>query len=421
MCIGGQISIRQLSRLFIRFIALLGFGTTFVALYVNSASSQNLAISDYDVPVSRAERMDVAAMFYITGQDRATYKAYEGSLAWMRYYTSLPFAWWTYLDAGIDIRSKHGSRTTYSEDIYFSGNIHKYLKDDGLFFGGLSAYAIWRHDYQHVHSWINATAGLGRYIVATSLAKAIRIDQFLISEKVINNHLPKETLLQLANVIGRQNEYEKLYGDTYRVWWYADMEQAIVASGQVPNDTIGAVGQLRMREVIERENVRPRWHGWKLEIGIGAYLSQRSRTGIYGTDPRISWAWSYPIALKSQVNLQGFAEGDVGDEFGEAFLIEGSITYSYEITNRIDIYIEDWVRYWERPGNFTHFNTITNLNNTMRIGFDCYLENQMSVNVYARIAGKMEKYRELLNGEWGHYRRERRSSLIGFSINYRVF
>ena len=50
-------------------------------------------------------------------------------------------------------------------------------------------------------------AGWGRFINATALRKAVRIEDFLLEEGVISERLPKESMIDSGHIIEKEAEY----------------------------------------------------------------------------------------------------------------------------------------------------------------------------------------------------------------------
>jgi hypothetical protein len=392
--------------------------------WINFARPQNVHIADYDVPISRADRVDFSGKLGLQGRDERTAMMYWTRCRWQSYYNSLPYAWQWEFDGRLNIqndnrrdRSGRSQKASYREYVAIHGQIRKYVKDDGLLFFGMAADADWNYLSEHVASWVGGSVGLGRFVEATALAKALRIEEFLIKEKILDNHLSKETMLNLAAIIEREDEYRKLHGDTYTVWWYAEMDTTIMAAGLIPGTTVGPVGLLRMREVIERETVRPRMHGWKIETGAGIKFSDAHESKTVGTQPFIAAAYACPIDLKSQVYLTGRASAEPDDRIGKMFHLYAELTFSHELTNRIDFMLSEVYRHDKEEAQSSVYPLLTTRENTLTADFLFYLENKITFTAYARL-----NHRNHYRSDPGSSSREiQRDWQLGASVSYRVF
>jgi len=408
---------------------MLGFITIVMLIsWISPARPQNVRITDYDVPISRADRMDFDGQMMLWGRNKRTTMEYWTNCLWQSYYNSLPYAWQWTADGRLSIqndnrreRNGRARKTSLFEDLAIDGQIRKYVEKDGLVFFGMAADAKWRFDYKHVDAWMGGSIGLGRFVEATALAKALRIEEFLMKEKIFDGHLPKEIVLNLASIIDRENEYRKRRGDTYTVWWFADMDQAIMASGLVPGTTVGPVGLLRIREVIERETVRPRMHGWKIETGAGIKYADAYQGKTVGTQPFVSTAYAYPIGLKDQVYVTGRASAEPDDRIGKIFHLYAELTFSHELTNRIDFMLSEVYRHDREEAQSLIYPILAERDNTLKANLLFYLENYLTFNPYTELNHVNRNFLYSSSPNSSTRREVYRDWRFGASFSYRVF
>ena len=179
------------------------------------------------------------------------------------FYSSLPFAWFFDVDA-----AGGKSFSDWTHDITIKPSIRKYIWDDKDWFGFAALDARHTNTFKQIESDVQVGGGYGRYINATALAKAVRIEEHLITESVIKDHLPKETMINIAKIIDRESEFQGVYGATYEKEWYEAIEKEIKDSGYLIGNSLGAIGILRMQEVLQgiNEIVNPRYYGWDLNL-----------------------------------------------------------------------------------------------------------------------------------------------------------
>ena len=96
--------------------------------------------------------------------------------------------------------------------------------------------------------------GHGRFIDATALRKAGRIEEFFLEEGIIGEHFSKETMIELAHIIDREREYKEQHGDRYENYWFEDMLAEIRKSRRVLGEEIG-FGLVRIQEVLTQEQI----------------------------------------------------------------------------------------------------------------------------------------------------------------------
>ena len=106
---------------------------------------------------------------------------------------------------------------------------------------------------------IRAGVGYGRFTDVTPLAKAMTIQTELLDLDALSAKLPDDVLMSIAEVIGREIEYETIKA------WVADIEALIEASAGVDLD---ARALLTIEEVLLTSG-DDRMCGWAVQAGIG--------------------------------------------------------------------------------------------------------------------------------------------------------
>jgi hypothetical protein len=253
--------------------------------------------------------------------------------------------------------------------------------------------------YKQIDSRGSVGIGYGRFIAATALAKAIRIDQFLHEEGVITAHLGKKKLVELGNVIEREGEFRDEHGAAYRPYWYEAMEEVIRASGKLQGDTIGAIGILRMDEVLFQEVIHDRFYGWEVRAGVGHEITTFDESDTEGS-VEAGFSFAYPMGLTSQI----YHRTDYSTAFenmGEAYGITSVTDYIYELTNRIDFIGSYQLQYDKASADEDAID-----GHSLRAGFIFYVENQINV----ALTGQLDKVGD---SDW--------FTNTSVSIGYRVF
>ncbi len=211
------------------------------------AAAQNVSVTDYQVPVSRADnlRIDVLSLNYVTEGDETKSQTGNLNVIYKKFYDSLPFAY------SIDLFGA----TSFDRDPIdgdLSGNltvsmvnrVKKYTPRVGNFFIFEDTDVDFDESFDRPSVEMTLGVGYGRFINATPLRKAVRIEEFFLEEGIISDHLPKEDMVELGQAIEKETEYKDLYGDRYRNYWFEDMHDIIKKSGMVLGE-IG-YGVLRM-------------------------------------------------------------------------------------------------------------------------------------------------------------------------------
>ncbi|MBE2279405.1 MAG: hypothetical protein IAE91_03355 [Ignavibacteriaceae bacterium] len=356
----------------------------FFTLFILTATSfgQNVKVSDYQVPVSTAKifRLSGFYNFNQTTNDSATtvLNNSASATAFFRYfYSSLPFAWF------IDVDATGGKNfDEFNHDISIRPSIRKYFSNESDFFGFGALSLRHANTYKQIASDLTVGGGYGRYINATALAKAVRIEEHLKRENVITGFLPKNTMIAIANIIEREDEYRGVFGDTYEKEWYEAIEGEIKASGMLTGNSLGAIGILRTQQVLKsiNERVNERYYGWDLTLGVQFNLSRFDKSETRAPALSVGGRYSHPISWQSQVNAFFSVSTPMDSTFFKDVIGQAEIDYIYELSNRINFVAAYRINY-----------IVPNIGDSyadqyVDASFIFYLENNINLGVNASLA-----------------------------------
>ena len=349
-----------------------------VAIALGGSPLWAVSPSDYDVPVSTAQQLRLGGTYSYagSGSDTGTNDG-SASLLYQRYYNSLPYAWdLNFHGVGQTRRTADGSQEG-SYNLVAGPGIRKYFDPDGdLFYSG-EVRVTGNSDFDRPTLDVTPGVGYGRFIRVTPLAQALRIEEFLLSEGLIGRSLPKETLLALAQVIERRNEFETEFGDRYKVKWFQAMESVISGSGMLLQG-FGAVGSLRVDEVLFQEHVNERFTGWDMRTGVRVEALTKD-ADTPRQDPGLSFRvrYSRPLDWRSQFDFSAQYTSPFSGDFGsKVFTLSSAVTYLYEVTNRIDFTVTNIV-----TASRSDPNAEATVVQQLRSGFIFFIENQINLNV----------------------------------------
>jgi len=345
-------------------------------LFSSFIYSQNVNVTDYQVPISKAQtlRFDGSWNWSQAGDDVTSNNA-NGNLLYRTFYSSLPLAWFINLDA---TGNKNFKQTNFI--ISVDASFRKYIWDYRDVFGFARITGEAAKGYDQVASDLTVGFGYGRYINATALAKAVRIEDHLLSDKVISDYLPKETMINIANIIEREDEYKVKYGTTYETQWFNDIEEEINKSGMLEGENVGSIGILRMRQVLFNinERVNQRYYGWDFTLGFLFPLTTPYDTIPTGTpNLTIGGRYSYPINWQMQINNTAEVFTPIDSAFFKQFRTRFIIDFIYELSNRIN-FITSYNLVLFKPENAS-----TVLNHTLTASFWYYIENNIYLTISA--------------------------------------
>ena len=368
-----------------------------------SAGAQNVSVADYKVPVSRADNLRIEALsfnFSTRGDEILTEQGNVG-LLYKKFYSSLPFAY--SIDAfgsASYIREYEGNRNlTY--DFSFDMQIQKYFSETNEFFYSISPDILNRKGFDRPQIDVVIGLGYGRFINATALRKAVRIDEFLFGEGVIGDHLPKDTMIALGQIIQKEDEYRDLFGDrSYQNYWYEDMSNKINKTGMVTGGgNLGPIGILRMREVLTQEQISDRYFGWDTNVGIQYQILQRSKT-IERTPLAlaVNLRYSRPVSWRMQVNTQ-FTFDTPFEDFSRVYNARQNVDFIYEITNRIAFVTSNTFQVTSTTSQGENGDRRDlRLRYISNISFAFFLENKINLSIIEQISkDEGEPFRQSLH------------------------
>lgn len=359
---------------------------TFLAVIVmltslsDVAVGQNVSVTDYVVTVSKAKdlRFDVNYAFDRQGDSTRVDQGF-GAIAFKKFYNSLPFAW------NVDLTGTSSrNRGDFTSIINGIGRFDKYVdvRKDVFAFGRVAVNYdteadILGRDEPRIDVTIGG--GYGRFVNASPLAKAVRIEDFLIREGILRDHLPKEIILELATLIRKEGEYSDRYGAVYEAKWYNDMEKIMARSRLLRKEGLGALGAVRIGEVLYSEKVQDRYYGYDITAGVGATLFTPDTTADRGKAlMSLGFRWSRPVAWRSQLDQQFLLSTPFDIHMFDAVTISQTSRLVYELSNRVDVSVSH-ILFFKKLGNVSEGKDETLVDNSVRFSFLFYLENYINL------------------------------------------
>jgi hypothetical protein len=358
------------------------------------ANGQNVSVVDYRVPVSRADnlRIDVLSLNYVTeGSDT---KSQTGNLnvIYKKFYDSLPFAY------SIDLLGA----TSFNKDpidgdlngnltISMVNRVKKYTPSEGNLFIFEDTDVDFDESFDRPAVEMTLGVGYGRFINATPLRKAVRIEEFFLEEGIIADHLPKENMIELGQAIEKEKEYHDLYGDRYRNYWFEDMSDIIKQSGMVLGD-IG-FGVLRMHEVLTQERINDRFYGWEASAGVKLQvLTPEEDQARRDPSMSVGFRYSRPISWSTQINTRFDFTTPFSNDFGREYNLSQETDFIYEFTNRISFNAAHRLRADKAR------NDDAKLTTTISFSLSFFIENKVSLTAFEQIkATEDQPFRQSLS------------------------
>lgn len=352
-------------------------------LFITSVSySQNVKITDYQVPISKARKLLLSG-FHNWSQtgDSVTTNEFRIDGNYTQFYSSLPVAWNFALNAFTSRKYDDTTRIGYE----LAADVRKYFSNTKGFFGFAavtSNYFKRKEDSVENRPEVDVLGGLGygRFLNATPMFKAIRIDQELKRAGITTAYMPKSTMIKIAEIIDRESEYRDLYKDLYEGRIIEDISKEVINSGVARTSNMNAFGFFRIRQVLTGTNqfVTERLYGGDIRAGIGYKLLTRNEKIKSGAATlNLLGRYSYPLDLRQQINLSASANTPIDSSFFKLVEGTGNVDYSYTLTNKIQ-FVAGYT------ATFTRLSQIRNISVADQrafAGFRFYLENYISLAV----------------------------------------
>jgi hypothetical protein len=280
---------------------------------------------------------------------------------------------------------KDDSREWYNVDA--KTNFDQYYKDTNFLGYGSVNFGYRKQrgqdDADDPYIKFGVGVGYGRIIVATPLAKAMRVIEDLKKYSVISVEPSDACYLELARMIDKQSEFRSKYGTKdYEQYWYKELEDILNKEGLLKSGHLGVVGVIRMREVLVAEPFPTHYgfrHGWIAKVGIGYIASNWNGDD---EDPSLDAQFQYALPINN--NLQ-FVEdfrystilgGDVGHQF------DNTMSLAYKISDRI-LWENEWVLSVLLPKDDESEDIYSNTLNSV---FRYYISNTVDLNLTLRLS-----------------------------------
>jgi hypothetical protein len=196
---------------------------------------------------------------------------------------------------------------------FADGNYKRYFASEGDYFAFAGALARSSSSFQSLGLSVNLGVGYGRFVDATPLARATRIDEYLVARGSLTDHLHPVDLQILADEIGSLKMYESIAS------LLAAVQDVIEGSANVKIGGLDALDISEITRLIQAEGFS-RYCGWDAKLGLGYELLDPSGGE---NDLLITGAFNYAFATTPH----------------EQFLVQGSFSGPPDLleTNRADV------------------------------------------------------------------------------------
>ncbi|MEN8219451.1 MAG: hypothetical protein ABFS56_24475 [Pseudomonadota bacterium] len=352
-----------------------------IALFI-PISTMAIEITDYRKPDSFYDEAYIAGQFRLnSGNQEQT--SFDGTA--LGYYdltsSTSPFTWNLRLDGQTNFSrgENKGASTERGYKLLASTNGNKYFNNTGQLFGYGSLdlghrrlFGADEDDDPYIK--LGAGIGYGRVFNATPLAYVLRFVEELKEYNVITGTLDDRTYLELAKIIARESEFKSRYGVMdYEQHWVAEIEKILQSAGVLKGNALGAVGVLKIHDVLFNEKIGIRKHGWLIKGGVGYIASNYNGNE---SDPSLDLTFEYALPMGYALQFIELTEYSTIWEEDITHRVRNRMSLTYELSDRID-----WENLWEFNGLFpTEDNALDMITNSLSSTFRYYLSNQIMAN-----------------------------------------
>ncbi len=307
-----------------------------LALLIGFSFASAISITDYKVPVSSATSLYGGFNYAYTQSDTIT-TADNGSVSlnYNKFYYSLPVAYYLSANGLFTRDGLKADDSTYTYSFSSTAQANKYFLHD------LFGYSKLTFDFLNTYTYpaldIILGVGYGRFINATPLARAIRVNEELIWEDVLTDDLNDQELVEFAKLLSP--EVMASYKEKYDHWereYYKAIEKMLQKTKKLANNELGSVGTMVINDIL-KEFISDRYYGYELSAGVGYEILTPDTTDARNAFLEINANSAYPIGLKSQfIEMLRYTTPLTGDATGKEHEFMLKPSYSYEVSNRID-------------------------------------------------------------------------------------
>lgn len=360
------------------------FASVFVFVLSVSAWGQNLLIEDYRVPVSSATSWRANLNYHykrlgaVENENRGTFFT-----DYRFFYDSLRFAYAVDLHLSADKNERKESFALLADE-----SVKTYLFKGYAFFVGGDFRRRYRSETEAV-AHLGATVGYGRFINVTPLAKAVRMEDWLLELDQLTDDLPAETMIDLAQTIQRESEFRDRFGETYRQHWFETMEEILRASGMMKRKQLEAIALLRMQEVLTRERIFDRFLGWEFKVGSSTNILEDDPSSERAVEATLQFA--KPLGWRIQWNEHATATSFLGEDFFEQLTVNVDSDLSYELSDRIDLRLSHT---FSAERNRTADGFRTSISHRLQGSFVYFIENALTMNLNGLVTAIEGKTRQ---------------------------
>jgi hypothetical protein len=207
------------------------------------------------------------------------------------------------------------------------GNFKRYFSPDAPYFGFAGLTGKSASSYVTIGISVALGVGYGRFVNATPLAKAIKIDAHLVAQHSISENLSRADLESIAYEIDNVATYASL------AELLAALQEIIEGSGLTKMGGLDALDLSQMGELVE-DNSYSRYCGGDLKLGLGYEVLDPM-----GAPNDLLATIAFDYAFTTTPEVQFLTRGSLSGSYDilHTYRLEVTASYDYLITDFVSL------------------------------------------------------------------------------------
>jgi hypothetical protein len=232
---------------------------------------------------------------------------------------------------GYNVTMKNGMTISAADlssySIVADGDYRRYFASEEDLFAYAGGSARSSSSFEALGLSFDLGIGYGRFTDVTPMATAVRIDDYLVRQGSLSDHLHPVDLQVLAREIGSASSYESI-ADLLAV-----IQETIESSSLAGVDGLDALDISEMTHLIQEEGFS-RYCGWNVQAGLGYELLDPSG-GSNDLLIAASFNYAFTTTPKAQVLVKGSVSGP--PELFETNRIDLTASYDYLMSDFLSL------------------------------------------------------------------------------------
>ncbi len=297
------------------------FAVLIVAIAAGSAVGMPLC--NYHAPVSDLATLGMTFSYHYYndpyGRKDRDINAGEFQIHYSHLYDSPDFGY--SISAANDMTISVLSLSSYNATA--AGSLKRYFSPEAAYFGFAGVTGKTATAYEKIGISVNLGLGYGRFTNVTPLAKATKIDNYLVNHHSLVGHLSDVDLLAVANEIDNRATYHTTAD------LIAALQEIITGSGLVKQGGLNALDLSEIARIVD-DNSHPRYCGGEAKVGL-TYEIINPQGGPNELLATAGFNYAFTATPSSQFLIKGSLSGSA--DIVHNHQLELGLTYDYLLSS----------------------------------------------------------------------------------------